>query len=1256
MSPSRSSDSARPWLIRIDTGGTFTDAFARSPLGETKRTKVLSSGRIRLATHIDEENRPMLARVQGGDLLIGAIARELSSDKELGSVVLGENGQPLLQMKNSTAPVPPIVDLDPSLDAPRLAMHLLTETPLNDPLPPIDLRIATTRATNALLTGRTGRVLLITTSGFEDLHLIGDQARPDIFALNPRPGRQPPVAVISVDARLDAKGKELIALNEQDVLQEVNALREKVPFDAIAIAFMHAWRNTEHEDRLETTLRNAGIQRVVTSNACSPDIRLVPRVRTAIAEASLAPTIEDFLEDLGLEAPRNHVLVMNSAGGLVASQRYRSCESLFSGPAAGVVGAVAAAKACGEERIIGFDMGGTSTDVSRHAGRSDLRDQTTVANATVRVPSLDLESVAAGGGSICTLHDGQLQVGPESAGAHPGPACYGAGGPLTLTDVNLLQGRVDPRRFGVPLDRNAAEAALQETIKGTTRNPEVVLDGFRSLADERMAEAIRTVTTRRGEDPSTHVLVAFGGAGGQHACGIAQRLGIQRIVIPADTGLLSAIGLECAVRVRSRESAVLTLLSGAPLAKIVKELEASACEEAAKDGVKEPEIVRRQLRCRLLKQDATIDLECSTFEESIDKETLAKRFHDSFLRLYGYSPPDRPIELAAIRVFAGESVGPELPSHRENQQDTKAQSSSTDVRMRSGGDWVQAPLHDRSALTPGTQIVGPAIIAESTATVVLEPGWTLRVDPSSALIIDAHANESYGAIESAAAGEIIACRLESIARDMGETLRRTALSVNVRERLDYSCGILDSQGRLVVNAPHMPVHLGALGPCVRSLTQRIDLQPGDVALVNHPAYGGSHLPDLTVVSGVFNEKTLIGYVASRAHHAEIGGTRPGSMPPDATTLEEEGVVFSPIKIVEDGQRRFERVQDILKNARYPSRLVGDNIADLEAQVAANHLGATRFSQLRIAAGTERFDSDLDALRNRCRTVVSRTAKKLAGTDRTVKEFLDDGSPIQVRLSSDGSRLRFDFTGSAAQHPGNLNAPHAVTTAAVLYALRLIAEESVPLNEGALEAADIVIPHGLLSPDFSGDPTKDPAVAIGNTETSQRVVDTLLKVLDAAACSQGTMNNLLLGDETFAYYETVCGGGGATRGLDGCDAVHTHMTNTRITDPEILEHRVPVRLEQFAVRRGSGGSGRWRGGDGTVREIRALEPLSLSLLGQHRNEVPYGLDGGEPGKAAVQWIDRAHGQRELIPGIAARELGAGDLLHIETPGGGGVGAV
>ncbi|MDE0889958.1 MAG: hydantoinase B/oxoprolinase family protein [Phycisphaerales bacterium] len=1208
--------------------------------------KVLSSGRVR--------GRLIGGRVHGPrglELLVGAAVRKLDDGRTIGRL----SADASVHGSQSSVVGSPTVEIDPDLDAPRLAMHLATGTPLGDDLPPIDLRIATTRGTNALLVGATGRVLLITNRGLEDLAVIGDQSRPDLFDLNVRPPRLEPAAVLGIDARLDADGHELVPLDVAEVVASVAARidmgdkddkddMDGAAFDAIAICLLHSWRNPSHETRLaEAIAARFPLLRRSVGSVCSPDIRLVPRVRTVVADAALAPVMQAFLDGLGLDHHESQVLAMTSGGGLVDSATYRPSESLLSGPAAGIVGAIATAAKSNVHRIVGFDMGGTSTDVGRAERVADLRDVTQVGSATVRTPCVDLHTIAAGGGSICRVREGRLQVGPDSAGAAPGPACFGAGGPLTITDVNLLLGRADPARFGVPLMIEHAEAAIETISSDTGRSRKDLLEGFVSLADERMAEAIRTVTTRRGEDPMDHVLVAFGGAGGQHACGVASRLGMQRVIVPRDGGLLSAVGLHVAVRERAVEETVLRPIvefdPGPPLA----EVERRALEVARKAGVDHPVIRRRQMRCRLVGQNSTIDLDLDQSAVLVESDGLGRMFREAYRRLYGHAPPDRPIELASIRVFAGDASGDEPPAPEPSTANSR--------RSRKGARSI-----DRADLLPAQVVRGPALIADDTSTIHVAIGWIATVDDSGSILLDRGDSGAVG-IEGAAASEIMACRLESIALDMGETLRRTALSVNVKERLDYSCGIVDSDGRLVVNAPHMPVHLGALGDCVRAVTARLDLHQGDVAMVNHPGFGGSHLPDITVVTPVFDTHgKCFAYAVNRAHHAEIGGSRPGSMPPDARHLSEEGVVIAPMKIVERGVPRFDLFKDLLTDAPFPSRAVADNLADLAGQLAANRLGAERLEALHTLVGPARFAGDLVSLRDRCGSSIRRLSTRLDGMNRDVTERLDDGTPIRVRVRSESGRMHIDFTGSGGQHPGNLNAPLAVVRAAVLYVLRVVAGEDIPLNEGAIDAVELVCPVGFLNPRFSGDPTVDPAVAIGNTETSQRVVDTLLKAFEIVACSQGTMNNLLLGNDRFGYYETICGGTGAGDEFSGCDAVHSHMTNTRLTDPEVLEHRYPLRLVRFEIRRGSGGSGIKCGGDGVRRVIAALSPLSGSLLAQHHLERPYGLDSGEAGRCGEARIIRHCGTTHELPGISAFELEPGDQLWIETPGGGGCGAV
>ncbi len=1224
------------WRIRIDTGGTFTDCLALPPTASApRRVKVLSSGRVRARFDGARLQGPgWLSRFEGVPVLRvrdGATAGTLGSGR-------------MLQMERADACHPgEVVECVPGLDAPLLAMHVITGTRPNDPLPPIDLRIATTRGTNALLERRTGRVLLVTTAGFEDLVTIGDQDRPDLFALDVRPARLLPAAVIGIDARMAADGRVLSPLDVDAAIAEIRRVIDAAaePFDAVAICLLHAWRDPRHERELEQAiLRFLPDTRISVSHRISPDIRIVPRIRTVVADAALSPALHAFLENLGLEDGRDRVLAMSSGGGLIDRSTYRPCESLLSGPAAGMVGAIAAAARAGMDRLVAFDMGGTSTDVGRARGRADLRDATSVGDATVRVPSVDLHTIAAGGGSICRVVDGRLEVGPESAGASPGPACYGGGGPLTLTDVNLLLGRADPDRFGVPLHLAAAEAALEREVVASGRVRTDLLEGFVALADERMAEAIRIVTTRRGEDPADHVLVAFGGAGGQHACGVAARLGMKRVLIPADAGLLSAVGLHVAARERSVESAVLEPLPAFDLESTLDRLGAEAIESAEAAEVTAPVVRRIQIRTRLLGQDTTIDLEYETILE-VQSSVVERDFRSSYRRLYGHLPPPRPIEIAGIRMFAGDAAGNPLP----DPDGADARSSD-----RAKGSLAV----DRASLPVETDLHGPLLVADPTSTILVPEGWSARADEFGGLMLHRRDSGTTG-IAGAASSEIMACRLESIAREMGETLRRTALSVNVKERLDYSCGIVDAAGRLVVNAPHMPVHLGAMGDCVRAVVSRIDLGPGDVALVNHPGFGGSHLPDLTVVSPVFGEaEECIGYVVNRAHHAEIGGTRPGSMPPDATCLVEEGVVIPPMKIVIAGVPAFDAFEEMLRRAPHPSRAVADNLADLAAQLASNELGVRRLAALWREVGPADFDRDLEGLRRRCSAAIERLIESRPGFDRSVEERLDDGTPIRLRVAVEDGRMSIDFTGSGNVHPRNLNAPFAVVRAATLYVLRVVAAEAIPLNEGALERVDLICPEGFLAPPFRGDAESDPAVAIGNTETSQRVVDALLRCFGVVAGSQGTMNNLLLGNDRFGYYETICGGTGAGPDFDGCDAVHSHMTNTRLTDPEVFEHRYPVRLESFSIRRGSGGEGRHRGGDGVVRTIRAIESLQGSLLGQHRVERPYGLQGGAPGTAAIARVERADGSVEVLPGIAAFDLGPEDRLRIETPGGGGYG--
>jgi 5-oxoprolinase (ATP-hydrolysing) len=1211
------------WHVRIDTGGTFTDAVGFSPTGSVERLKILSSARLRVSV----KNGRVV--IPGNGVLGGVSVCDLGTDRPLACVSSADASRGWKEVSTAHR----IVELVAACDAPVLAMHLLTGTPLGERLPPIDLRIATTRGTNALLTNTLDSVLLITTAGFEDLPIIGNQARDDIFQLNPSPRRLLPKAVLGIAARCAVDGGEMVPLDEEVIAERAVGLSELHGIDSIAIVLLHSWINSDHECRLADACRRRGLTRLSLSHVCAPGIGLVPRLRTTLANASLFTTIDSFTNTVTSATSRGTTLFMNSAGALRGKPSFPPCESLLSGPAAGVFGAVASAQAMQCTKLIAFDMGGTSTDVSRFDGRIDLSDETEVGPTVVRVPSVALETVAAGGGSICTIIDGRLSVGPASAGAAPGPACYGAGGPLCLTDVNLLLHRLDPDRFGIPLDPLASTAALASMLEGTDRDATATLEGFLTLANEHMADAIRTLTIKQGEDPADHTLVAFGGAGPQHACAVAERLDIRRIVIPANTGLLSAVGLHGAGRSHTEEVSVLKPLDSIVLGTVLDQADRLVLQRAERDGIDCPVILRRQVRCRLEKQETTIDLE---FDES--NGDVARQFAHAFRDRFGYEMPERAIELASVRVFAGTP-----PTYDILPPECAEKSSTTSEESIERASIKADPLD------------GPLLILEPTATTVLQEGWSVRRDPSGALLLQREEEHARRVVLDAVTSEVTEGRLESIARDMGESLRRTALSVNVRERLDYSCAVLDGDGQLIVNAPHMPVHLGAMGVCVRAVAAYLDLQDGDTALVNHPAFGGSHLPDLTLVTPVFQDGKKIAYVANRAHHAEIGGTRPGSMPPDATSLAEEGVVFEPVLLVRGGKARFDVIEKRLRSGVWPSRLPNDNLADLAAQLAANTLGVRRVQSLVRGLGHQRFVEELADLRTRCASTTSAIAQRFSGLDWTGQEVLDDGSVLAVRVKCDGSTFLFDFKGTTAQHHGNLNAPHAVTRAAVLYVLRLLAAKAIPLNEGTLADVHLRLPEGsMLNPVFTGTPERDPAVAIGNTETSQRIVDVLLRAFNVAACSQGTMNNTLLGSAGMTYYETVCGGAGATSERAGCDAIHTHMTNTRITDPEVLEHVLPVRLRRFALREGSGGEGHHRGGEGVVREWEARATIDVSILAQHRVNGPYGIEGGGEGACGRQWLKRANGTIELLGSSDSARLEAGDRFCLETPGGGGWG--
>jgi 5-oxoprolinase (ATP-hydrolysing) len=943
---------------------------------------------------------------------------------------------------------------------------------------------------------------------------------------------------------------------------------------------------------------------------------------------------------------------------------------VLSGPAGGVVGYARVAKAAGFDRAIGFDMGGTSTDVSRYDGLLEYEFETRKAGVRLITPMLAINTVAAGGGSICRFDGTKLGVGPESAGSNPGPACYGSGGPLTVTDLNFYLGRIVEAHFPFRLDRAAVERRLAELAEevrsgsGEKLGLSELAEGLLAIANSNMVRAIRSVSISKGADPADYVLVSFGGAAAQHACAVARDLGIKQILNHPDSGILSAYGIGQADVARHAALGMAELVSECDFERLLEqfnELEDRTVAELAAEGIPEKKVtVRRSFDLRYRGTDVPLNVTLAQREEVIaDFERLHRQ-------QFGYLKDRGTIEITALRVESvGENAEPLPPSLRCPA--TLAEPIEFTMCRIHGSD-IKIGQFDRAAITPGTVVEGPALIADLHSTILVEPDWKCEMLSGGELLLtDSGERETQQAAHSDAVElEIFNHLFAGIAEQMGHVLRRTAQSVNVKERLDYSCAIFTSTGDLVANAPHVPVHLGAMGATVRAvLTENPELAPGDIFVSNDPYRGGSHLPDITVVTPVHDSQTkqLLFFTACRAHHAEIGGVRPGSMPPTSRTLSEEGVLISNFAVVRRGESREAEFRQLLESAPCPSRRVDENLADLRAQIAANQQGARDLLALVSRYTFAEVERRMQGIQNAATERIRQALTRFGNQTRTFTDYLEtaDGQsiPITVKISfhpiAEEPAAVVDFSGTGPVVVGNLNANPAIVSAAVIYVLRLLVDDELPLNEGALRAVEIVIPEGLLSPRPASNPAESPAVAAGNVETSQRVVDVLLGALGIAAASQGTMNNLLFGNQHFGYYETICGGSGATDKGPGASAVQVHMTNTRSTDPELLERRLPVRLQEFSIRRGSGGNGRNRGGDGIIRRLEFLEPLELSLITERRGpHAPYGVAGGEPGQLGKNRLRRADGTEIELPGICEVRVEPGDILTIETPGGGGFG--
>ncbi len=1264
------------WQIWIDTGGTFTDCIATDPEGQTHSVKVLSSGALRGRVVSQTDLHTLqVAFAHQRDIFQNYQFKWLeNSGLSSYTPPLTVASSQLAQGRLTLAHLPPgdwsgrDFELTAGEEAPVLAARLVTGTPLGRPLPPCAMRLGTTRGTNALLERKTARTALLVTKGFAHLTDIGTQQRPHIFAL--QIAKPPPVhdLVLEVNERLDAQGNVLVALADGEIDRLVKALAHYQP-EAIAVSLLHSYLNPTHERVLVAALTAAGHRYVTSSAALAPAIKYLPRTQTALANACLSPIIGQYLAAVGRTVA--DLKVMGSAGHLTSARFFAAKDSLLSGPAGGILGAAQMAKQAGQARIITFDMGGTSTDVARYDGAPDYRYETSVGDVQLLGPALAIETVAAGGGSLCHFDGFRLMVGPHSAGASPGPACYGAGGGLAITDVNLLSGRLVPDNFGIPLSQAAAEQALAKLLDQMAANgqptPEAdVLAGLLRIANEKMAEAIRKISVSQGYDPRDYALLAFGGAAGQHACPVAELLGIERVLVPYQAGLLSAYGIGHAAVERFAARQILKPLNNflgneaTNLLKIITELSQESLAQLTEEGCAPDKCVVQpaQLFLRFRGQEHALAV---TLADPITGAPFLggalAQFRAQYEKLFGHWA-DRPIELESVRVVA--SAGRPAPVAPPKQAHAYA---PVPARTHAG-----VPVYVWEELRPGATLRGKALVLSQNCTVVVDLGWEFRLNATAQAELlrqEAAGPEVAQAPNSQAVQlALFTNRFRAVADEMGALLQRTAFSVNVKERLDFSCALLSPAGELVVNAPHIPVHLGSLGVCARLVLAALPAGPGDVLLTNHPGFGGSHLPDVTLLAPVFFAGQLVGYVANRAHHAEIGGKRPGSMPPDASCLAEEGVVMPPMYLVRQGQVQWEAVGQLLTVPPYPTRALAENLADLNAALASIRAGQQKLAALCAQFGPAEVLGQMEALQAHAEGCLRRSLRQLSlqATEFAAEERLDDGRPLvaHLRVDARAGQVEIDLSGTSPTHPGNLNANPAIVTSVAMYVLRLLVaaqlpHEDLPLNEGLMRAVTLVVPPGsLLNPDFPADPARCPAVVGGNTETSQRLTDTLLKALGLAACSYGTMNNVLFGNDQFGYYETIGGGTGAGPGFAGADAVHQHMTNTRITDPEIFEHRYPVRLDEFAIRAGSGGVGQFPGGAGVRRAFTFLAPVSLSILAQHRLVPPYGLAGGGPGACGQQWILRATGQREELAGLGQAEMQPGDQLVVLTPVGGGWG--
>lgn len=1185
------------WQFWIDRGGTFTDIVARTPDGQIVSRKLLS----------DDPEHYQDAALHG-----------------IRGILCVPDGEPL----------------DGAIDS---------------------VKMGTTVGTNALLERKGEPVALVINRGFKDCLRIGYQNRPDIFALDIRRPEQLYQTVVEIDARVSADGEVLQALDAVQAERALQALRDQ-GIRALAIVLMHAWRYPQHELALAEIAGRIGFKQISLSHQVSPLPKIVGRGDTSVVDAYLSPVLRRYVDQVEQGLGDVRLLFMQSNGGLVRADAFQGKDSILSGPAGGMVGAVAVAERAGLKKIIAFDMGGTSTDVAHYAGELERTFDTEVAGVRIRAPMTAIHTVAAGGGSILHFDGLRYRVGPDSAGANPGPACYRRGGPLTVTDANLLLGKLPdfPAVFGpdgnLPPDTKRVRQLFNELAEriraatGDPRTPEQVAEGFLAIAVENMAEAIKKISVQKGYHLGEYALCCFGAAGAQHACLLAERLGMQTVLLHPLAGVLSAYGMGLADFRVLKQQALERLWQDVGLAELEQcfvELERQARAALLEQGLPELAVsCQRRLALRYQGTDTALTVD---FAEPAE---ILHRFESKYRQQFGFCYQNRPLLVASLQV-EGIASEPQPDDVFANDTNNRSGQAHGMTRVFSRNAWHDAPMYRREQLKFRQTVTGPAIVLEPISTIVIEPGWQGTLQTGGDLLLTRHIDvdaQTFSTQVDPVLLEIFNKRFMSVAEQMGFVLQNTAHSVNIKERLDFSCALFDAAGNLIANAPHIPVHIGSMGESVKALLRQHgdSFEPGDAYLLNSPYAGGTHLPDITVVTPVFgDDHRLLFFVASRGHHADIGGISPGSMPAGSRHIDDEGVISAGLKILAQSQLQEASIRDWLSSNRNPARNPEQNLADLQAQIAANHKGAQELLAMIAAYSLPVVLAYMRHVQDHAEACVQALLQRL---DEGRFEYeLDQGQKIAVAVTidRDARRARIDFTGTSPQTDNNFNAPAAVCKAAVLYVFRSLLQDDIPLNAGCLKPLDIVIPEGsLLNPQYPA------AVVAGNVETSQYIVDALYGALGVLAGSQGTMNNFTFGNERYQYYETICGGAGAGDGFDGASGIHTHMTNSRMTDPEILEQRFPVLLREFAIRHGSGGVGRYRGGDGVVRRIEFREAMSAGILSSHRIKPPFGLNGGAPGALGVNSLIRANGNVETLSGCVEVKVEAGDAVVIETPGGGG----